>query len=485
MNFFDSELFQNSWFLYGILLMICIPLLVIVIGELIYIVGKKDRDLTPPLNSIKNIILPLIAMSIVLTQVMDYPRSSTLMKLLETFIWIIVINTLLALVNILYFSGKSSQNKKRKVPQLFLDIFRVTLVLFGTAIVLSMVWGADLGGLVTALGLGSFVIGLALQDTLGNLFSGIALVYEKPFTEGDIIEVEDQRGRVIEMNWRAIRLETREKELIVIPHLVIGQGTIKNFSRPTKVHIMKTELGFSHHNSPNKVKGALLKVCYSTPGILHLPEPEVKTNAFLESKVVYEVEFAISNFKEHEDVMDDFMSRVWYTARRHNLVMPMSQMVIHQSDQKSDIEKRRLSQLESTLHKLPEMLPIDKTKVKELLDGSAIQYYGTGERVIGQGDPTGSLYVILEGQAIMETTSETDEKLAFGKLNKGDFFGEITLFTDKFSSFSVTALEDLKLITIFPNEVMEMVELNPKLAKHLDEMMDVRRVKIQELNKLT
>jgi len=238
MTFFENEFFQTNWFFYGILLMTCIPLLVIAINEVIYIVRRRNVELTPPLNTFKNIILPTIAMSIILTQVMEYPRSSTLMKLLETFIWILV----------------------TKIPQLFLDIFRVVMVLFGAAIVLSMVWGADLGGLVTALGLGSFVIGLALQDTLGNLFSGIALVYEKPFSEGDYIEVEDQRGRVIEMNWRAIRLETREKELIVIPHLVIGQGTIKNFSRPTSIHIMKTEIGFAHENPPNKVKEALLGV---------------------------------------------------------------------------------------------------------------------------------------------------------------------------------------------------------------------------------
>ncbi len=484
MNIFDNDLFSNNWFVYGLLLMICIPILVVAINELNYVVKRKENHLSPPLNTLKNIILPLIAMSIVLTQVMEFPRSSTIMKLLETFIWILVINTLLAIVNGVFFSGKGMKKRKTKIPQLFLDIFRVVMVLFGAAIVLSMVWGADLGGLVTALGLGSFVIGLALQDTLGNLFSGIALVYEKPFSEGEYIEVENQRGRVIEMNWRAIRLETREKELIVIPHLVIGQGTIKNFSRPESVHIMKTEIGFSHDNPPNKVKQALLKACYSTPGILHEPEPEVKTNEYTESKVVYEVEFAIANYKDHEDVMDDFMSRVWYTTRRSNLEMPMSQMMVHHAHQIADSHTEKLNQLEESLKKLPQMLPIEKTKVNELLDGSEIQYFGAGEKVIQEGDPTGALYVILEGKAILETTTENNKKVVVGNLEQGDFFGEITLFTEKFSSFSVKAIEDLKLISVFPDEVLQMVELNPRLAQHLDDMMDARRLKMKELNEV-
>jgi small-conductance mechanosensitive channel len=476
------ELLDNNWFTYGILLMICIPLLVVAINEVTYFARKKNKQFTAPLNTFKNIILPLVALSIVFTQVLEYPRSSTLMKLLETFIWILIINVLLALVNVIFFSGKGSKRNKTKVPQLFLDIFRVVMVLFGAAIVLSMVWGADLGGLVTALGLGSFVIGLALQDTLGNLFSGIALVYEKPFSEGDYIEVEDQRGKVIEMNWRAIRMETREKELIVIPHLVIGQGTIKNYSRPTSVHIMKTEIGFSHQNPPNKVKEALLSTCCSTPGILHDPEPEVKTNEYMESKVVYEVEFAIGNYKDHEEIMDDFMSRVWYTSRRHDLVMPMSQMKIHHAHQMTDVEKYKLNQLENSLKKLPQMLPIEKGNVSELIDGSEIQYFGKGEKVIRQGDPTGSLYVILEGKANLEIANSNNEMVVIGKLEQGDFFGEIAVFTEKFSSFSVKAQEDLKVISVSQNEVLEMVELNPRLAEHLDEMMDARRSKINELS---
>ncbi len=481
MDFFSLDIFDNNWFLYGILLIVCVPLIVVLINEITYFARRKNKSLVSPINTFKNIVLPLAAISIVLTQILEFPRSSTVMKLLETFIWILIVNALIAIVNVVFFSEFGTK-RKTKIPQLFLDIFRVMMVLLGAAIVLSMVWGADLGGLVTALGLGSFVIGLALQDTLGNLFSGIALVYEKPFSEGDYIEVEEQRGRVIEMNWRAIRLETREKELIVIPHLIIGQGAIKNFSRPTKIHIMKTEIGFSHDNPPNKVKEALMETCHATPGILLDPEPEVKTNAYTESKIVYEVEFAIRDFKDHEDVMDDFMSRVWYTTRRYRLIMPKSQMMIHNASEVENYEQRMHSQLEQSLSTLPNILPINKSNVNELIDGSEIQNFGKGELIIKQGDETGNLFVILEGKAIMETRTSDNKTISLGQLMAGDFFGEITLFTSRFSTFSVTALEDMKLIAVFQDEVLDMVERNPTLAEHLDQMMDARRTKLEKLN---
>lgn len=483
MDFFTQDYFSQDWFVSGLLLMVFVPLVVIVINELIYVVKRRKLVLVKPLQNLKNVILPLIALVLVCIHILEFPRNTNAIKILETFIWIFIINVFLSIINGLFLSG-DGMSSQAKMPQLFLDIFRVVLVLFGAAIVLSAVWGADLGDLVTALGLGSFVIGLALQDTLGNLFSGIALVYEKPFSEGDYIEVEGQVGRVIEVNWRAIRLLTREQELIVIPHLVIGQGSIKNYSRPVKIHILKTNLEFSINNPPNLVKEAILKTCYSTPGILHEPEPEVKTNEYSDFKTIYEVEFAIDKYQDHEEIMDDFVSRVWYGAKRNGLEFPMGHMMLHREENVQEKERSDIDQLEVSLEKLPQMLPIEKTNVKELMDGSAIRYFGKGEQILRQGSPTGQLFVILEGRASLQTTTEDGRVITIGYLEKGDFFGEVTMFTSKFSSFTVTALADIKLISIFQNEVMEMVELNPRLAVYLDEMMDARRLKLKELEKV-
>lgn len=479
MTFIEHEILQHNWFFYGIVLMVSIPLLVVIVNEVIYHTNRKKLSLSVPLGSIKNFIIPLVALIVVMSQVLEFPSGSMMMKLLETLTWILVINVCLSIINILFFSSAGLRKNKAQVPQLFLDIFRVVLVIVGAVIVLSAVWGADLGGLVTALGLSSFIFGLALQDTLGNLFSGIALVYEKPFTEGDFIEVKGHTGKVVEMNWRAIRLETLKKELIVIPHLVIGRDTIKNYSQPSKIHIMKTQLGFLHQNPPNKVKETLLNTCLFTPGILHDPKPQVKTDHYTELKMMYEVEFAIGDFKYHEEIMDDLKTRVWYTARRHGLWMSMSQVTIQNRRKIKENERQKLSQLESSLKQLPDMLPIEKTNVDKLMNGSAIHFFGRGEVIIRQGDLAGTLYVILDGRAVVETQTNEGQKVVINELGKGDFFGEVALFTTKFSSFSVTAMEDLQVITIFYDEVMEMVELNPRLGQHLDEIMDARRMKVE------
>lgn len=466
-----DDFFSSNIFTIGLGIIIILPILVVLFNELIYKLRRNNRHLAPPVSLFRNLVLPLIALTIVFTQVIGFERATTPVKIAETIIWILIINIALALFNALFFSGSENSLIKTKIPQLFLDIFRVVMVLVGAAIVLSAVWGADLGGMVTALGLGSFVLGLALQDTLGNLFSGIALVYEKPFSEGEVIKVGDYVGEVVEMNWRAIRLLTREKEMVIIPHLVIGHETIMNYSRPSRKHILKTNIGFSYQNPPNQVKEALMKTCLATPGILHDPPPEVKTNEYADFQIIYEVEFAIDGYMTFEEITDDFMSRIWYTAQREQLTIPFPQMYIHQPPP----APTNGSQLQQYLQHLPTMLPVDQAQATNLSGGTSIQHYGKNEYIIKEGDATGILYVIMQGSAVVATTNMQGKEEPISKLLRGDFFGEITLFTNKTSTLSVKALQDIEVLAIAADEVISMVENNPKLGHHLDSMMDARR----------
>ena len=70
---------------------------------------------------------------------------------------------------------------------------------------------------MTALGIGSVVIGLALQDTLGSIAAGITLLFEQPFKKGDWLRVGDLGGKVTDINWRSVRIETIDMVQITIP----------------------------------------------------------------------------------------------------------------------------------------------------------------------------------------------------------------------------------------------------------------------------
>jgi small-conductance mechanosensitive channel len=470
------DIFSNeTWFIWAICLMIGIPLSILLLNEAINLLRRRHSSIIPPINQIKNVVLPMFAFSFLIRFVYQNQANSYLLKILDTISWMFLINSVLSITNIVLFETATTGSWRSKVPKLFLDLFRVVLIMVGGAIILSSVWGADLSNLATALGLGSFVLGLALQDTLGNLFSGIALFYEKPFNIGDNIKVGEHSGKIIELNWRAVRIITPQQEMIVVPHLLIGKDAIINYSQPTSYYIHKLNISFSYNDPPNKVKKVLHDCCLDVENILKNPEPQVKTAKYADSAVEYEIEFAIAEYNDYETTSDDLMTRIWYAIKRHNLSMPFPQRVVYNGDlQQAEIQKSSPS-IASVLADLPSIIPIDKSKVGDLADGIALQYYGKGETILVENEINDCLFIVIEGRVEQFAQHINGDIVPISKLNRGDFFGENALLGAKPNPVTVKALTDLQAIIIYPEEVTEMLQKNPQLAIQLDEVLETRQ----------
>lgn len=99
----------------------------------------------------------------------------------------------------------------------------------------------------------SLVLGLALQDTLGNLFAGLSLQLERPFEVGDFIRVDALEGRVVQIAWRSTRLETVRRELVTLPNSVVAKGHVVSYSGGPAVALDLSVVA-SYDAAPNLVK---------------------------------------------------------------------------------------------------------------------------------------------------------------------------------------------------------------------------------------
>ena len=258
---------------------------------------------------------------------------------------------------------------------------------------------------------------------------------------------------------------------------MIGQSKVRNYSRPQEIYYVRLILGFSYDNPPNQVKEILMKTCLSTLGVLHDPPPEIKTMEYNSSSIDYEVDFAVANISIEEDVRDRFMSRVWYTAYRSGLEIPYPQRVIHNVNDAVSQEEQNRQEVERNLAELPRVLPLEEADLKKLTQYSEAKYFGRDERVIDYGHELKALYIITEGKAVMESLNSKAGSISeVARLEVGDFFGEINLFRKTFSSISVRALTDLRVIKIHAEEVETLVQDNPALVRRLEDMMDLQRM---------
>lgn len=440
----SKAIWQNDLFFWAVTLVIGFPLLVIVLGEVSHRVQRRSKSLAATLRVVRNLVLPVFVFMLFIQYVLKLDANGNFVKSIETLFWICMLHASLSLVNAVLFAEASSDTWRARVPKLLIDLSRLFLVLLGTAIVLASVWNADLAGLAAALGVSSIVLGLALQDTLGSIMSGIALLFERPFTVGDWLRVGDLVGQVIDMNWRAVRLQTLDREMVIIPHQLIGGEIIRNYSRPIRLHAERVRIGFSYDDPPNLAKQVLKSTALATGGILVDPEPQILTISYDDFAITYEVKFFIEDYKDLEDIRDRFMTRVWYAAQRQNLTIPFPIQTLYHFDgptSKTNSTSKKFSDLQS----IPAFVSLAR---EEDLDGFSqgvvLQHFGVGEKVVRQGYPSKALYIIIAGQAVITVTDDSGKEHEVVKLNRGEFFGEMALFSGEPSAVSVTAISTLR-----------------------------------------
>jgi small-conductance mechanosensitive channel len=467
---------SNHLFIWAIALIVGLALSVIILGEVIYRLQHRRRPLAATLQVVRNLVLPMFAFMLFVQYVLQRPASDDIVKSVQTLFWICVLHAALSLLNAVIFEQAKADTWRARVPKLLIDLFRLFLVLLGTAIVLATVWNADLAGLVTALGVSSIVIGLALQDTLGSVMSGIALLFERPFSVGDWLKVGEIQGQVIDINWRAVRLITFEREMVIIPHKLMGNEIIRNFSRPLALHAERIRVGFSYKDPPNLAKHVLHNTALETQGILKSPDPQIFTVSYDDSAITYEVKFFIADYGELEEIRDRFMSRLWYAAQRNSLTIPFPIRTLYHFHGPTSEAKGTSKKFTESLQSLPAFVPLDKsTHPNTSTSGIALQHFGAGETVIKQGAENNSLYIVVAGSAMMMVRDATGNSHEMLMVKNGEFFGEMTLFSGETSPISVTAVEDLEVMMISAEAVNQMIDRQPNFAREISQILETRR----------
>jgi len=462
------------------------PFLVITLGEVIYRVRRRSKPLAATLEVVRNLILPTLVLMLFVKNVLNLDPQDHWVKTLETVFWICVLHACLSLFNAILFAEAEADTWRSRVPKLLIDLSRLFLISLGFAIVLATVWKADLAGVATALGVSSIVIGLALQDTLGSIMSGIVLLLERPFQVGDWIRLGDLVGQVIDMNWRSVRLQTLEREMVIIPHKVISAEIIRNFSQPIRLHAERIRIGFSYNDPPNVAKQVLKTTAVATQGILPNPEPEIFTISYDDFAITYEVKFFIDDYKNLEDIRDRFMTRVWYAAQRNKLTIPFPIRTLYHFHGPSANVDKTAQKFAENLQSSPVFVNIasEDENLEELSQGVVLQHFGIGEKVIQFGDHGKALYIIVAGEAVISATDNAGEEHTIATVTRGEFFGEIALFSGEPSPVSVSVIEDLEVMVIYSDSVNKMIESKPSLAREIGQIIEVRRKAIQHLHRV-
>jgi small-conductance mechanosensitive channel len=467
---------MDNWMLWSIGLIVGFPLIIIVLGEVVGWLQRKESPFAKPFRVTRHWLLPLIAAWLLGGYVIGLPDHSFLLRMIETGAGMLGIYVSLALINVMLFDIAEPGSWQRQVPKLLRDLAQSILVLVGFAIVMSEVWDANLGGLLTALGVGSIVIGLALQDTLSNVFAGIAMLIERPFVVGDWIQAGTTIGKVTEINWRAVHLETGRKQLIVIPNGIIAKGELMNFSQPTPVHRERIEISFSYDDPPNRVKEAMVETMLSVHGVLSDPGPYVETFGYNDSSILYRLSFFVDDYARTPRIRDQIRTRIWYATQRHGLTMPYPIHVQMSADDMPAVAREAKSaKIERVMRELPAVNQVETLELQQVATQPTTCDFARGEVILNFGDPLPGVYLILSGRVTVAARDAEGIATEMEQLTAGAFFAERSLIPGERNDSRVTALTDTEIAVLAPATLDRIFALAPRLSKHMGDVMQQRR----------
>lgn len=331
--------------------------------------------------------------------------------------------------------------------------------------------------LMTTSAVGAVVVGFALQDTLGNLFSGLAIQVEKPFRVGQWIRVGEFEGKVQEVTWRATKLLTKAGQLVIVPNSLMSKDAILNFSEPSIPTRIEVEVGASYDAPPNLVKEALHEALDNAPMVLREPAPDVVLQDFAASSITYRVRFWIDDFGRDARARDQVRSNVWYTFKRHGLEIPFPIQVQYEREEPPSRPAGRLEQLAEQLGRVDLFAELGEDQRSQLAAACRERLFGSGERVVKQGDPGQSMFVVLDGQVrvIIEPSGQEVATTA-----AGGFFGEMSMLTGEPRTATVRAHGDATLLEIDAERFRAVAIQRPDIVERVGAIVSARRTKLAE-----
>lgn len=458
-----TSVVDASWFYWAIGVAIGLPIGLVVLTELRATLVRRGSGLARPVGLVRNYILPLAALLLLLIKATEVSAEATPVRIVSTVLGFVLLVLALSGLNATLFQGAPEGSWRKRIPSIFLDVARFLVIAIGLAIIFSYIWGANVGGLFTALGITSIVLGLTLQNSVGQIISGLLLLFEQPFQLGDWVDTPSARGRVVEVNWRSTHIDTG-RGLQIIPNSVLAAASFANLSRPPGEHSVTVEVEFSPTDPPDDVCGVLTRVAGTLPHLRRGANP----SSVVAGAGLYTTTIPLLSPADAGPAKAIFLRWLWYAARRAGL---------HLDGADDDFATQERT--EKSLRIIAPTLRLTDADRQQLLPNIRLTRYGTDETIQFPGQVPKRMTFIVNGRVRLIATGDDGAMVPIRTLEEGDFIGSTALTREPVTS-GAYAVDEVTVLQVEREHVEELVMRKPLLLQEIGRTIkerddDVRR----------
>lgn len=352
------------------------------------------------------------------------------------------------------------------MPAIYSDILQ-GLVFVGVMYFALRSAGVEPTSLLTTSALLTAVIGLSLQDTLGNLVAGLAIHAQKPFEVGDTIQFDNDAkhaGRVMEINWRATRLLSDDGVEVVVPNGPLAKNWILNLSKPGPLRRRTLNVVVPNTVPPRRVRALVEGVMQDVPGVERDPPPGVRLISLKETGAEYALHWAVVDASRRDAVDAEVKERLWYALERASALPGSARM-----------GEPELRVVERTLRHVDFLQPLSDDDIKVLATRCVRRTYIPNDTIIRQGEEGHELFIMESGEVrILAGGTEV------ARLSSGEFFGEMSLLTGEKRRATVVAVSEVRILEVGFGAFNELLTRSPALAEGLSGTLALRQIQLEK-----
>src|SRR5215510_9824443 len=393
-------------------------------------------------------------------------------------LWALLAYSAVRLLNAAIFDFAFRIRRGYEAPTLVRNIF--TLVAFTILfVIIFKVEYADvnLGALFTTSAIFGVIIGLALQDTLGNFFAGISLHADRPFQVGDVIVVGNHVGVVESITWRAIKLRTFQNHIVLVSNSNAAREAIEVSPR-SNLNARLVFFGTLFSDSPAKTIHVVREAVRDADNVSAKITPIVRIRNFGDSSIEWELKYWLEDYAKYNDTDALVRQRIWYALRRSGLTFAFPTRTIH-------LERKVLTRPTTAEEEIADRLsavdifaPLSAEELRQLAKATVVHVFAPGETLIRAGDEGSSMFVVHNCRVAFQV-SERGAARTVASLTDGNFFGEMALFTGEPRTANVVAVEETEVFEIGHAAMKHLFETNPDLAESISWTIAERRAGLQ------
>ena len=372
---------------------------------------------------------------------------------------------LVRLFDMMFFGIIFSRRRKIAPPLLLRQIVSFVLYILLFGFLISFVFQTDVTGILAGTTVLAAVIGLALQDTLGNLFSGISLHIENSFDVGDVVKSGELIGVVEGTNWRATRLRTFNNNVVVLPNSVISKERLEVFPRNNNnARVLAVSIGYAV--PPAVVIPILEQAAANVVGVSADIACIARVGPFGDSAVTYELKYWTRTYQLRETIDAEVRRAIWYALRRNKISFPYPVRTFQRFNEAEPDSGLHRDNVIERLEGVAILAPLSEEERGAIAEQTTVHHYSRGETIIRHGHAGESMFVLHEGTVSVRVPGQGGG-VEIAQLGAGSIFGEMALLTGESRTADVIAMTDVIALEIEKQALYPVLMKNPDLAAAL------------------